>query len=44
MHCKPWNYIRLSEIIPDYCWKWPEEGLNHFHGYDEGFDGRIRIQ
>ncbi|NQZ95937.1 MAG: DUF2203 family protein [Myxococcales bacterium] len=27
-----------------YCWKWPEETLDHFHGYDEGFAGRIRIQ
>jgi hypothetical protein len=27
-----------------YCWKWPEEGLEFFHGYDEGFDGRVRIQ
>ena len=27
-----------------YCWKWPEERLEHFHGYDEGFSGRIRIQ
>lgn len=27
-----------------YCWKWPEEQLEYFHGYDEGFDGRIRIQ
>ncbi len=27
-----------------YCWKWPETELAHYHGYDEGFDGRIRIQ
>ncbi|MDJ0787519.1 MAG: DUF2203 family protein [Myxococcota bacterium] len=27
-----------------YCWRWPEEGLDYFHGYDEGFDGRTRIQ
>jgi hypothetical protein len=27
-----------------YCWKWPEERLDHFHGYDEGYDGRVRIQ
>ena len=27
-----------------YCWKWPEETLDHYHGYDEGFAGRIRIQ
>jgi hypothetical protein len=27
-----------------YCWQWPETELSHYHGYDEGFDGRIRIQ
>jgi hypothetical protein len=27
-----------------YCWRWPEESLEHYHGYDEGFAGRIRIQ
>lgn len=27
-----------------YCWKWPEEQLEFFHGYDEGFSGRTRIQ
>jgi hypothetical protein len=27
-----------------YCWQWPEEELSYFHGYDEGFEGRIRIQ
>ncbi len=27
-----------------YCWHWPETELDHFHGYDEGFDGRTRIQ
>jgi len=27
-----------------YCWKWPEAELAHFHGYDEGFEGRVRIQ
>jgi hypothetical protein len=27
-----------------YCWRWPEEDLAYFHGYDEGFDGRVRIQ
>ncbi|MGH0034861.1 MAG: DUF2203 family protein [Myxococcota bacterium] len=27
-----------------YCWRWPEEGLDFFHGYDEGFAGRRRIQ
>lgn len=27
-----------------YCWRWPEERLEYFHGYEEGFDGRVRIQ
>jgi len=27
-----------------YCWKWPETELVYFHGYDEGFAGRVRIQ
>jgi hypothetical protein len=27
-----------------YCWQWPEERLEYFHGYEEGFAGRTRIQ
>ena len=27
-----------------YCWKWPEPELAHFHGHDEGFEARVRIQ
>jgi|SRR5712692_1390277 hypothetical protein len=27
-----------------YCWKWPEESLEFFHGYEEGFGGRVRLQ
>ncbi len=27
-----------------FCWKWPEESLDFFHGYEEGFAGRVRIQ
>ncbi len=27
-----------------YCWQWPEEELAYFHGYEEGFGGRVRIQ
>ena len=26
-----------------YCWRWPETALDHFHGYEDGFDGRMRI-
>jgi hypothetical protein len=27
-----------------YCWRWPELELGWFHGYEEGFAGRTRIQ
>jgi hypothetical protein len=27
-----------------YCWRWPEQELGWFHGYEEGFAGRVRIQ
>jgi hypothetical protein len=27
-----------------YCWRWPEESLDFFHSYEDGFDGRTRIQ
>jgi hypothetical protein len=27
-----------------YCWRWPEPELDYFHGYEEGFGGRVRIQ
>lgn len=27
-----------------YCWRWPEESLSHFHGYEEGFAGRMPLQ
>ena len=26
-----------------YCWKHPEETVSHFHGYEEGFAGRVAI-
>jgi hypothetical protein len=26
-----------------YCWQWPEERLEYYHGYEEGFAGRARI-
>jgi hypothetical protein len=26
-----------------YCWKYPEPALEHFHGYDEGFSGRVKL-
>ncbi len=27
-----------------YCWKFPEVEINHFHGYQDGFSGRIVIE
>jgi hypothetical protein len=27
-----------------YCWRWPEEELAFYHGHDDGFAGRVRIQ
>ena len=27
-----------------YCWRWPEESLEFFHGYEEGFAGRVPLQ
>ena len=26
-----------------YCWRHPEEALRHFHGYEDGFAGRMSI-
>jgi hypothetical protein len=26
-----------------YCWSYPEASIGHFHGYDEGFAGRMKI-
>ena len=27
-----------------YCWQHPEPMVSHYHGYEEGFGGRIKIQ
>jgi regulator of sirC expression with transglutaminase-like and TPR domain len=27
-----------------YCWKYPEAALEYFHGYEEGFSGRLPLQ
>lgn len=27
-----------------YCWKFPETEIRYFHGYKDGFSGRIEIQ
>lgn len=26
-----------------YCWRWPENALQFFHGYEEGFRGRVEL-
>jgi hypothetical protein len=26
-----------------YCWQHPEPALSHYHGYDDGFAGRMKI-
>jgi hypothetical protein len=26
-----------------YCWRYPETSLQYFHGYDEGFRGRVKL-
>ncbi len=26
-----------------YCWKYPEPALQYFHGYEEGFPGRVQL-
>jgi hypothetical protein len=26
-----------------YCWKYPEATIAHFHGYEEGFAGRVPL-
>ena len=27
-----------------YCWSYPEPGITHYHGYEDGFSGRMTIQ
>jgi hypothetical protein len=27
-----------------YCWCYPEPGITHYHGYSDGFAGRVTIQ
>ena len=26
-----------------YCWRYPEPALEYFHGYEEGFGGRVKL-
>jgi hypothetical protein len=27
-----------------YCWSYPESAISHYHAYDDGFAGRLKIQ
>jgi hypothetical protein len=27
-----------------YCWQYPEESLQYYHGYEDGFQGRVKLQ
>lgn len=27
-----------------YCWRYPEAGVHFYHSYEDGFQGRMRIQ
>jgi hypothetical protein len=27
-----------------YCWCYPEPSISHYHGYSDGFAGRLKIQ
>ena len=27
-----------------YCWSWPEPSLQYYHGYEDGFRGRVKLQ
>jgi hypothetical protein len=27
-----------------YCWSYPEPAITHYHGYEDGFSGRMTIQ
>ena len=26
-----------------YCWQWPEPAVQFFHGYDDGYGGRVQL-
>ena len=40
----------LSDVSVDfdsgegyYCWRYPEAAVQHYHGYEDGFAGRMKI-
>jgi hypothetical protein len=39
----PW-LVDFDNGVGYYCWCYPEPGITHYHGYAEGFAGRVTIQ
>ncbi len=39
----PW-LVDFDNGVGYYCWCYPEPGITHYHGYSEGFAGRVTIQ
>ncbi|MCA1585779.1 MAG: DUF2203 domain-containing protein [Acidobacteria bacterium] len=43
LECKGLWLVDFDNGEGYYCWCYPEETIAHFHGYDEGFAGRMKI-
>ena len=39
----PW-LVDFDNGVGYYCWRYPEPGITHYHGYSDGFAGRVTIQ
>lgn len=39
----PW-LVDFDNGVGYYCWSYPEPGITHYHGYSDGFAGRVTIQ
>lgn len=39
----PW-LVDFDNGVGYYCWSYPEPGITHYHGYADGFAGRVKIQ
>ncbi len=39
----PW-LVDFDNGVGYYCWGCPEPGITHYHGYADGFAGRVKIQ
>ena len=35
-------FRRVVDALPP-AWQYPEDAITHFHGYDDGFAGRMKI-